>query len=76
MVYRPLEVAVGDWKKDHIYALCIKKKEKKTKIEQCDNLLLVLGGGLALIRSYSERWQRGCVDVVQCAARLEFKSGH
>ena len=27
-----------------------KKKEKKTKIEQCDNLLLVLGGGLAPTR--------------------------
>ena len=35
----------------------LKKKENKTKIEQCDNLLLVLGGGLALTRSYSERWQ-------------------
>ena len=26
-------------------------------IEQCHKLLLVSGGGLALTRSYSERWQ-------------------
>ena len=30
---------------------------KERKIEQCHKLLLVLGGDLALIRSYSERWQ-------------------
>ena len=30
---------------------------KKRKIEQCHKLLLVLGGDLALTRSYSERWQ-------------------
>ena len=30
---------------------------KKIKIEQCHKLLLVSGGGLALTRSYSERWQ-------------------
>ena len=34
-----------------------KKKEKKRKIEQFHKLLLVLGGGLAPTRSYSERWQ-------------------
>ena len=27
------------------------------KIEQCHNLLLVLGGDLVLTHSYSERWQ-------------------
>ena len=32
-------------------------KKKIKKIEQCHKLLLVLGGGLALTRSYSERWQ-------------------
>ena len=37
-----------------------------------DKLLLVLGGGLALTRSYSERYESGCVAVVQCAARLKF----
>ena len=59
MVYRPLEVAVGALKKAHISALCTykKKKKKKKKIEQCHKLLLVSGGGLALTRSYSERWQ-------------------
>ena len=34
-----------------------KKERKENKIEQCDNLLLVLGGGLALTRSYSKRWK-------------------
>ena len=34
-----------------------KEREKKRKIEQCHKLLLVLGGGLALTRRYSERWQ-------------------
>ena len=49
---------------------------KKIKIEQCHKLLLVLGVGLALTRSYSERWQvaqSGCVTVVQCVARLKLK---
>ena len=27
------------------------------KIEQCHKLLVLLGGGLATTRSYSERWQ-------------------
>ena len=31
--------------------------KKKKKIEQCHKQLLVLGGGLAPTRSYSERWQ-------------------
>ena len=35
----------------------LKKKKKKRKIEQCHKLLVVLGGGLAPTRSYSERWQ-------------------
>ena len=29
----------------------------KKKKEQCHKLLVVLGGGLAPTRSYSERWQ-------------------
>ena len=32
-------------------------KTKIILIEQCHKLLLVLGGVLALTRSYSERWQ-------------------
>ena len=50
----------GGWRLEegsHLCFMYLKKKEKKTKIEQCDNLLLVLGGGLALTRSHSERWQ-------------------
>ena len=31
--------------------------KKRRKLEQCHKLLLVLGGVLALTRSYSERWQ-------------------
>ena len=78
VVYRPLEVVVGALKKAHIYASCtLKKREKKKrKIEQCHKLLVVLGGGLAPTRSYSERWQVACVAVVQCAARLKFKIVH
>ena len=34
-----------------------KKKKKERKVEQCYKLLLVSGDGLALTRSYSERWQ-------------------
>ena len=51
VVYWPLEVVVGALKKAHISPLWEKKKRK---IEQW---LLVSGGGLALARSYSERWQ-------------------
>ena len=47
----------------HLCFMYLKKKEKKTKIEQCDNLLLVFGGGLALTRSYSERWQKARIGV-------------
>ena len=36
--------------------LYILKKIYK-EIEQCHKLLVVLGGGLALTRSYSEKWQ-------------------
>ena len=49
-------MAVGALKKAHVSALCTKKKGKRI-IEQCHKLLLVSGGGLALTRSYSERWQ-------------------
>ena len=56
VVYWSLEVAVGALKKTHTYALCIYLKKIK-KIEQYHKLLLVLGGDLALTRSYSERWQ-------------------
>ena len=38
----------------HLCFMYLKKKKKK---EQCHKLLLVSGGGLALTRSYSERWQ-------------------
>ena len=55
VVYRPLEVAVGALKNAHMYALYTLKKF--FLIKQCHNLLLVLGGGLVLTRSYSERWQ-------------------
>ena len=46
---------VGALKKAHIYALC--SYLKKSKIELCHKLLLVLGVGLVQTRSYSERWQ-------------------
>ena len=36
----------------HLCFMYLKKEE-----DQCHKLLLVLGGGLALTRSYSERWQ-------------------
>ena len=39
----------------HLCFMYLKKKEKK--VEQCHKLLVVLGGGLAPTRSYSERWQ-------------------
>ena len=45
------------WLTSLLYVLKKKKEEKKRKIEQCHKLLLVSGGGLALTRSYSERWQ-------------------
>ena len=49
-----------------------KKKERKRKIEQCHKLLVVLGGGLAPTRSYSERWQvariRLCCRGAVCGA--------
>ena len=35
----------------------LERKRKKRLIEQRHKLLLVSGGGLALTRSYSERWQ-------------------
>ena len=35
----------------------LKKKKIIRKIEQCHKLLVVLVGGLAPTRSYSERWQ-------------------
>ena len=36
----------------------VNKKNKKIKIEQCHNCyILLLGAGLALTSSYSERWQ-------------------
>ena len=38
-------------------ALRARKWSGYKKIEQCHKLLLVLGGGLAPTRSYSERWQ-------------------
>ena len=34
-----------------------KNIKNRRKLEQCHKLLLVLGGVLALTRSYSERWQ-------------------
>ena len=37
--------------------LCFMYLKIKIKIEQCHKQLLVLGGGLAPTRSYSERWQ-------------------
>ena len=41
----------------HLCFMYLKKKIIINKIEQCHKLLLVLGVGLALTRSYSERWQ-------------------
>ena len=42
----------------HLCFMYLKKNKKNKKIiEQCHKLLLVSGGGLALTRSYSERWQ-------------------
>ena len=60
VVYPPLEVGSGSQSFEEGSYLCfmyLKKKKKKFKIEQCHKLLLVLGVGLALTRSYSERWQ-------------------
>ena len=37
--------------------ICFMYLKNTQKIEQCHKLLLVSGGGLALTRSYSERWQ-------------------
>ena len=48
---------------------------KKRKLEQCHKLLVVLGGGLAPTRSYSERWQVARIGLC-CrgadAARLKY----
>ena len=41
---------------------------KKIKIEQCHKLLVVLGGGLAPTRSYSERWQVARIRLCCCGA--------
>ena len=41
----------------HICLMYFFLKKKKRKLDQCHKLLLVLGGGLALTRNYSERWQ-------------------
>ena len=53
VVYRPLEVAVGEG--SHLCFMYLIKI--KIKIEQCHKLLLVLGGDLAHTHSYSRRWQ-------------------
>ena len=42
--------------------------KNKIKIEQCHKLLLVLGGGLAMTRSYSERWQVARIGLCGCGA--------